>query len=99
MCLAVSSSIQPTRAPTGTDDDMAGNDKAGVLGLENGTGGTRSFSATSSQTRAIRPVLVIYGISPARMHLHGTRKTPRVAESQYLPRSLCQSCGKVTAAP
>src|SRR6266404_5895885 len=30
-CLAVRSSIHPTRAPTGTDDDMAGNDKADAL--------------------------------------------------------------------
>src|SRR5512136_362736 len=31
MCLAVSSSIQPTSAATGTDDDMGGNDKADAL--------------------------------------------------------------------
>src|SRR5580698_3990493 len=30
-CLKVSSSIQPISAPTGTDDDMEGNDKAGAL--------------------------------------------------------------------
>jgi hypothetical protein len=30
-CLVVRSSIHPTRAPTGTDDDMAGNDKADAL--------------------------------------------------------------------
>ena len=28
MCLTVKSSIQPTKRPTGTDDDMGGNDKA-----------------------------------------------------------------------
>src|SRR3979411_3200305 len=31
MCLAVRSSIQPTSAATGTDDDMGGNDKADAL--------------------------------------------------------------------
>src|SRR6202049_4686736 len=31
-CLTVRTSIQPTRAPTGTDDDMGGNDKADALG-------------------------------------------------------------------
>src|SRR5437899_5351134 len=30
-CLRVSSSIHPTSAPTGTADDMGGNDKADVL--------------------------------------------------------------------
>src|SRR5450631_2841109 len=30
-CLVVSSSIHPTSAPTGTDDDMGGNDKADTL--------------------------------------------------------------------
>jgi hypothetical protein len=29
--LAVSTSIQPTSAPTATDDDMVGNDKADAL--------------------------------------------------------------------
>src|ERR1700753_4149555 len=31
-CLTVSTSIHPTSAPTGTDDDMGGNDKADALG-------------------------------------------------------------------
>jgi hypothetical protein len=31
MCLTVSSNIHPISAPTGTDDDMGGNDKADVL--------------------------------------------------------------------
>jgi hypothetical protein len=30
----VRSSIHPIRAPTGTDDDMAGNDKADALGAD-----------------------------------------------------------------
>src|SRR5229473_5219348 len=30
-CLAVRSSIHPTSAPTGTDDDRVGNDKADAL--------------------------------------------------------------------
>jgi hypothetical protein len=31
MCLTASNSIHPTSAPTGTDDDMGGNDKADAL--------------------------------------------------------------------
>ena len=31
MCLTVSSTIHPISAPTGTDDDMAGNNKADAL--------------------------------------------------------------------
>jgi hypothetical protein len=31
MCLMVRINIHPTSAPTGTDDDMAGNDKADAL--------------------------------------------------------------------
>jgi hypothetical protein len=33
-CLKVRTSIQPTSAPTGTDDDMGGNDKADALGWD-----------------------------------------------------------------
>jgi hypothetical protein len=31
--------------------------------------------------------MVIYDISPARMHLRGTQKTPTVAERRYLRRA------------
>jgi hypothetical protein len=31
MCLTVSSNIHPISAPTGTDDDIEGNDKADAL--------------------------------------------------------------------
>jgi hypothetical protein len=34
-CLTVKSSIQPTSRPTGTDDDMGGNDKADALAGSN----------------------------------------------------------------
>jgi hypothetical protein len=48
-CLVVRSSIHPIRAPTGTDDDMAGNDKADALETDwNGSGRLAGFSASSS---------------------------------------------------
>ena len=31
-CLTVSTNIHPINTPTGTDDDMGGNDKADALG-------------------------------------------------------------------
>ena len=34
-CLTVKSSIQPTKRPTGTDDDKGGNDKADTLAGSN----------------------------------------------------------------
>jgi hypothetical protein len=58
MCLKVRSSIHATSAPTATDDDMEGNDKAGVLA---GTGGKWPRAelgslGASSRIRANRPV-------------------------------------------
>ena len=50
-CLTVSSSIHPISAPTGTDDDMEGNDKADALAgtdLETARAELEGFSATSS---------------------------------------------------
>jgi hypothetical protein len=44
MCLKVSSSIHPTSAPTGIDDDMAGSDKADALIDQTGTA---AFSASN----------------------------------------------------
>src|SRR4030088_1593918 len=70
MCLTVRTSIHQTNASTGTDDDMAGNDKADALG---GTDLERhGFSAASSKARTIRPVSVIYDTPPARIHLWAT---------------------------
>jgi hypothetical protein len=48
MCLKVRSSIHPTNAPTGTDDDMEGNDKANVLAGTDGDGAGEPERATSS---------------------------------------------------
>src|ERR1700674_632843 len=38
MCLTVRTSIHPTSAPTGTDEDKVGNDKADVLAQTEGYG-------------------------------------------------------------
>src|SRR5438445_5504530 len=56
MCLTVKSSIQPINRPTGTDDDMGGNDKADALaGSDLGThGNNEAFSATSIKPGQIR---------------------------------------------
>src|SRR5712664_3204691 len=83
MCLAVRSSSHPTSAPTGTDEDMAGNNRADALcsdGLdwhqENwDVGCQRNFLL---KTRSIRPLLLIYDTSRAGMHLRGTEKTQGV---------------------
>src|ERR1700730_9363096 len=56
-CLTVKSSIQPTNRPTGTDDDMGGNDKADALAgsdLER-TVKNEAFSATSTKQGQIGP--------------------------------------------
>jgi hypothetical protein len=76
-CLKVSSNIHPISAPTGTDEDMGGNDKADALvGLTwNGRGKNWKLKRNCSQIRTIQPELVIYDTSPRQMHLRGTRKT------------------------
>src|SRR3979409_2591425 len=45
MCLKVRSSIHATSAPTGTDDDMEGNDKASVLAGSDGKWHGRNWDA------------------------------------------------------
>jgi hypothetical protein len=70
----VSSSIQPTSRPTGIDDDIGGNDKAGALtATGNGTELERSAQRLLKPGQFDR-VLAIYGTSPARMHLFATKK-------------------------
>src|SRR3984957_15622390 len=84
-CLTVSSSIHPISAPTGTDDDMGGNNKADALGgtyWGTARAGLGALRTTSSQTRANRPVSVIYDISRSGMHLRGTQKTRGVARQR-----------------
>jgi hypothetical protein len=74
-CLKLSSSIHPTSAATGTEDDMGGNDKADALvewDVARVVGGVqRNFFSNSGQ---FEPVLVFYDISPARMHLAELKK-------------------------
>src|SRR5436190_14384239 len=50
MCLIVRTSIHPTSASTGTEDDMGGNDKADALaGTVESHGQTEALGETSSQ--------------------------------------------------
>src|SRR5690349_5546352 len=77
MCLIVRTSIHPTSASTGTEDDMGGNDKADALaelfGIARTDGGVgRNLFSKSGSTR---PVLPFYDISRTRMHLGGLKKS------------------------
>ena len=81
-CLTVKSSIQPINRPTGTDDDMGGNNKADALAgsdLER-TGITRRSAQLPQKPGQIDPALTFYDISRAGLHLCGTGKRPGVAE-------------------
>src|ERR1700749_1930858 len=58
-CLRVKSSIQPINRPTGTDDDMDGNDKLTLA--ETWTArGLEALSALSFQTLPLLPVMNLY---------------------------------------
>jgi len=50
--LTVRTTIHPTSAPTGTDDDIAGKDKLTPSVTLDRTGTLEAFSATSSQNPA-----------------------------------------------
>src|SRR5712691_3581060 len=82
-CLTVSNNIHATSAPTGTDDDMRGNDKADALAGTNL--GPHGNSRRSAQLlfKPGRPVLAFYDISGPGMHLRGTRKTRGVAAQRH----------------
>ena len=73
-CLTVKSSIQPINRPTGTDDDMAGNDKL-TLAETWDARGLEALSALSFQTRPIPPGMAFYDTSRSGLHLSGTAKT------------------------
>jgi hypothetical protein len=80
--LTVKSSIQPTKRPTGTDDDRLGNDKADALAgsdLER-TVKIEAFSATSTKQWPNWPALPFYDISRGGLHLYGNGKSEGVAE-------------------
>src|SRR5713101_8198571 len=79
MCLNVRTSIHPISAPTGTDEDMGGNNKADALAgtdwndIKNcNLGCQRNFSSIPINSGAI---LLIYDTSRAGMHLQGIEKT------------------------
>src|SRR5579871_2532869 len=70
MCLKVSSSIQPTSAPTGIDDDMAGSGKADALvDQKDGYCGVQRF-----KPGRFNPVSTFYDISSAGLHLRPSLK-------------------------
>src|ERR1700716_3080982 len=59
MCLKVRSSIHATSAPTGTDEDMEGNDKANILTATDGKWHGRNWKAWApffSNEGKIRPL-------------------------------------------
>ena len=76
-CLKVSSSIQPTSAPTGTCDDKEGKDKADALATTNlaRTGNWRRSAQSVEKTRPIRRVWNVYDISAAELHAKGNRNS------------------------
>ena len=81
-CLTVKSSIQPINRPTGTNDDMGGNNKADALAgsdLER-TGITRRSAQLPQKPGQIDPALTFYDISRTGLHLQGTGKNEGVAE-------------------
>src|SRR5271165_734685 len=84
MCLKVSSSIHPTSAPTGTDDERAGNDTLTSLlrpwlryrGSSGNGGVQRDLFFKPGQ---FDPLLTFYDTSGPGLHLPGTRKSSGVA--------------------
>src|SRR4051794_5504325 len=71
MCLIVRTSIHPTSASTGTEDDMGGNDKADALAgiVWSRTDSRRRWAQPLLELRTNWPVLPFYDISRTRMHL------------------------------
>ena len=71
-CFTVRSNIHPTSVPTGTDDDIEGNNKADALCWDR-RGGEKPGSRLSAQCSFSNPekfnVVVIYGIPRGGMHL------------------------------
>jgi hypothetical protein len=67
----VSSSIQPTSAPSGTDDDKVGNDNVRVLAGTNLQDCRRAAELMLKTGRMLTfyDILVIYDISPPGIHL------------------------------
>src|SRR5882757_1066411 len=96
-CFTVRSNIHPTSAPTGTEDDMEGNNKADALcwGL---TRWRKPGSRRSAQFSFSNPDGsnddIIYGISRTEMHLWVVRKNNCVTE--LLRHRRAAGAGKVT---
>src|SRR5437660_1617958 len=83
-CFSVRSNIHPTSAPTGTDDDMEGNNKADALcwGLMRWQKPEVWAVSTMFKPENSGPA-VIYGISRTGMHLQVAGNTHGVAERRY----------------
>jgi hypothetical protein len=109
--LKVSSSIHPIRRPTGTDDDMGGNDKADALGGTAGKAraGQGALCATSSQPGLFdrywlfmtSPETECTCAEPEKRQVWPNRATTR-ASAQVLQGFRMQGAGrkgKVTRAP
>jgi hypothetical protein len=85
-CLTVSNNIHATSAPTGTDDDTGGNDKADASQEQIWI--TREPRRSAQLlSKPGRPVWTFYDISGRGMHLWGTRKTPGVAGRRHRLRN------------
>src|SRR5882724_10084860 len=97
-CFTVRSNIHPTSAPTGTEDDMEGNNKADALcwGLTRWRkpGSRRSALFSFSNPDGSNDD-IIYGISRTEMHLWVVRKNNCVTE--LLRHRRAAGAGKVTA--
>jgi hypothetical protein len=71
-CFTVRSNIHPTSAPTGTDDDIEGNNKADALYWDRRGGektGVQAVSAILFSNPEVSNVAVIYDIPRSGMHL------------------------------
>src|SRR5438045_7481916 len=88
MCLIVRTSIHPTSASTGTEDDMWENDKADALAgtVWSRTDRRRRWAQPLLKLGPIWPVLPFYDISRTRMHLGELKKMRAVAAPRYGPK-------------
>ena len=94
-CFTVRSNIHPTSAPTATDDDIEGNNKADALCW--GVAKNRNLGSQRNcllKPETVRNVAGIYDISRSGMHLWVVGKSLGVAELRYCAARLPR--GKVT---
>src|ERR1700722_15069927 len=98
-CLTVKSSIHPISKPTGTDDDMGGNDKADALARLTWNGADRCGGVQRNLFRmpGHSTGIGFYDISRTGLHLHGTQKK-RVWPNRDIALHSRATAGNVTAA-